>query len=110
MGLKGILSATSAAELDHLTAAGPSAEELHTPTKQGSRNSRSGLNAMPKNRHWASSERKPAPRLSERNRKNDGKQASQPEFCVYIMELHVTEELERVEAQRGEVSESDLTL
>jgi hypothetical protein len=43
-----ILSETSAAELDHLTAAGPSAEELHTPTKQGSRNSRSGLNAMRK--------------------------------------------------------------
>jgi hypothetical protein len=74
-----ILSATSAAELDHPTAARPSAEELHTPNRQGSGNSRSGLNVTRNSRHLASSERKPAPRRSERNRKNDGKQASQPE-------------------------------
>jgi hypothetical protein len=105
-----ILLATSAAEHDHPTAAGSSAEELHTPTRLGSGNSRSGPNATPNNRYLASSERKPAPRRSERNRKNDGKQASQPEHCVWIVEPHVIEELERTEAQRVEVSEGDLTL
>jgi hypothetical protein len=105
-----ILSATSAAEHDHSTGAGPSAEELHTPTRQGSGNSRSGLNVTRDSRHLASSEKKAAPRRSERNRKNDGKQASQPEHCVWIVEPHVIEELERAEAQISEVSEGDLTL
>jgi hypothetical protein len=53
-----ILSATSAAEHDHSTATGPSAEELHTPTRKGSGNSRSGLNVTRDSRHLASSEKR----------------------------------------------------
>jgi hypothetical protein len=105
-----ILSATSAEELRHPTVDGTSAEGLRTPTKDRGGNAPDGrdggLKVTPDNRHPPSS-RKPPPRRSERGGKNDGKQAAN---CVWIVEPHVLEDLERAEAQRCGMSEGELTL